>query len=107
MFRVFGVTRSQAETLAKRKVKRVKKVGKKSVELTELEYQQALADEIANQMRTAKPKQLSHDLSTPNICREYMKLIKEEARLFIMHRKEGEINPKTRKPKMEWAVYEA
>ena len=107
MFRVFGVTRTQAETLAKRRVKRVKKVGKKSVELTELEYQKALADEITNQMRTAKPKQLSHDLSTPNICREYMKLIKEEARLFIMHRKEGEINPKTRKPKMEWAVYEA
>lgn len=107
MFRVFGITRSQAEQLAKRKVQRVKKVGKKSVELTELEYQQALAVEIEHQLRTAKPKQLSHDLSTPAICRDYMKLIKEEARLMIMHRKEGEINPKTRKPKMEWHVYEA
>ncbi|MGR6502854.1 hypothetical protein [Shewanella sp. Koi 1] len=62
MFRVFGITRSQAEQLAKRKVKRVKKVGKKSIELTEPEYQQALADEITHQLRTAKPKQLSHDL---------------------------------------------
>ncbi|MCG9964584.1 hypothetical protein [Shewanella cutis] len=107
MFRVFGITRSHAEKLAKLKVNRVKKVGKNKVELTEAEFQQALADEIAHQLRTAKPKQLSHDLSTPNICREYMSLIKEEARLLIMHRKEGEINPKTRKPKMEWVVYEA
>ncbi|MCH7421267.1 hypothetical protein [Shewanella sp. MM_2022_3] len=56
MFRVFGITRSQAEQLAKSKVNRVKKVGKKKVELTEAEYQQALADEIAHQLRTAKPK---------------------------------------------------
>lgn len=107
MFRVFGITRSQAEQLATRKVKRVAKMGKKKVELTEAEYQQALADEIAYQLRTAKAKQLSHDLSTPSICREYMKLIKEEARLMIMHRQAGAINPKTRKPKMEWVVYEA
>lgn len=107
MFRVFGVTQSQAEALAVKKVSRYKGKGKQRTELSDDEYQAKLKQQIKHQMRVAKPKQLSHDLSTPAICKEYMRLIKEDARLIIMHRVPGPINPKTRRAKMEWKVYAA
>lgn len=105
MFRVFGVTRSHAEAIALKKVKRHTGRGASKVELTDEQYQAKLEAEIQKQMQTANPKQMSHDLSTPAICREYMSLIKEEARMVIKQRVPSEANAVGRKPKMEWIVY--
>ncbi|HDS1203134.1 TPA: hypothetical protein QD004_002427 [Shewanella algae] len=88
MFRVFGVTRAQAEASALRKVKRTEGRGKQRKEKTEAKYQAELKKEIEHQLLIARPKQLSHDLSTPGRCREFMKLVKpgEAASLKIMYR---------------------
>lgn len=100
-FVVFGMTRSMAVSIAKKKVSEHKK--------TQDQWMAAvneMADEIlANQKLV---KQLSDYFDAPQFSQDFMALARKTddgTRLEIRYKKESGISKKTGRPIKKWAVY--
>jgi hypothetical protein len=109
MFYVYGVSMTLARKVAKKKCSTHDGVHPNRRLLTPEEYQAKLVEMTAERYKKMKPQRLSHSLSTPSLCSQYIALANtQEAHrdLHVRYRKStGKTNPKTRKEIFSWVVY--
>ena len=106
MFYVFGVSITAARQLALRTTNRLVSDGKGKRRLSDAEFEQKVQENTLIKYDEMKPVKLSHSLSTPSLCKDYIKLALTQGkhRNFSIRYREptGKINPKTRKPAIKW-----
>ncbi|MGI2121948.1 hypothetical protein ACRN9J_07110 [Shewanella baltica] len=109
MFFVYGVSMILAKKEAAKKCSQYEGAHPNRRELTLAEYQAKLEKMTKTKFETMKPQKLSHSLSTPSLCKEYIELAKRSGDcrdLHVRYRKPtGKVNPKTKKEIVSWVVY--
>ncbi|WP_259649561.1 hypothetical protein [Shewanella sp. MBTL60-007] len=100
---------SIARKAALKKVLTYEGSGDNRRELSQEEYEKQVKEQTQANFNKMKPQRLSHSLSTPNLCAEFIELAntqEQHKHLQIRYRKPtGKLNPKTKKPQMSWEVY--
>jgi len=108
MFFVFGVSKTLALNTAKKKTKLWTGTGKNRKDLAPDEYENLVKANAQNLFEKIKPQKLSHSLSTPELCRNYIALANKNEDHRDLHIKyrvpTGKINPKTKREIMEWKI---
>ncbi|MGE6315897.1 hypothetical protein ACQKC1_08925 [Shewanella baltica] len=77
MFFVYGVSMTIAKKEAAKKCSLYEGVRPKRRELSPAEYQAKLDEMATAKFETMKPQKLSHSLSTPSLCAQYIELAKK------------------------------
>jgi hypothetical protein len=85
-FAVFGASMDMCLKTARKRVKKVKGIGKHAVTLTQSEWElevKEYAKELFHKYEQGKrkPVKISADLTTPNACREFIELAKKNSGL--------------------------
>lgn len=78
MFAVFGKSYEKAREKALKKTSRFVGKGKNYRQLTDEEYQQALAENTEKLFQQMKPLVLSKEYSSPEICSQFIKLAEKQ-----------------------------
>lgn len=109
MFFVYGVSMTIAKKEAAKKCSLYEGAHPKRRELSPAEYQAKLDEMALAKFEQMKPQKLSHSLSTPSLCAQYIELAKKQDQcrdLHVRYRKPtGKVNPKTKKEIVSWVVY--
>lgn len=109
MFFVYGISMDIAKKLARKKCSTTDGYGVNRRELSPAEYERKLEELALANFEKMKPQKLSHSLSTPTLCQQYIALAKTQEphkELHIRYRKPtGKVNPKTKKALFSWEVY--
>lgn len=109
MFFVYGVSITLAKKQAAKKCSTSVGAHPNRRELSQAEYQAKLNEMAQHLFDTMKPQRLSHSLSTPTLCKQYIELSKRTDNcrdLHVRYRKPTDkVNPKTKKPIMAWVVF--
>ncbi|MEL4303155.1 hypothetical protein ACE02Z_16275 [Shewanella xiamenensis] len=109
MFFVYGVSMTLARKEAAKKCSQYEGTYPNRRELSPAEYQAKLEKMAAEKFEKMRPQKLSHSLSTPALCSQYIALAQRQDKcrdLHIRYRKPtGKVNPKTKKEVIAWEVY--
>ena len=109
MFFVYGVSMTIAKKEAAKKCSLYEGVRPKRRELSPAEYQAKLDEMTKAKFETMKPQRLSHSLSTPALCQQYIVLaMTQEAHRDVhirYHKLSDKVNPKTKKPIINLVVF--
>lgn len=109
MFFVYGVSMTIAKKEAAKKCSLYEGAHPNRRELSPTEYQSKLDEMALAKFEQMKPQKLSHSLSTPALCAQYIELAKKQDKcrdLHVRYRKPtGKANPKTKKEIVGLVVY--
>lgn len=109
MFFVYGVSMTLAKKDAAKKCSQFEGTYPHRRELSPVEYQAKLEQMAVANYETMRPQKLSHSLSTPALCSQFIALVQRQDQcrdLHIRYRKpSGKVNPKTKKPIISWVTY--
>ena len=109
MFFVYGVSMTLAKNQAAKKCSTSVGAHPKRRQLSPDEYQAKLNDMAQHLFETMKPQRLSHSLSTPALCQQYIVLaMTQEAHRDVhirYHKLSDKVNPKTKKPIINLVVF--
>ena len=109
MFFVYGVSMTLARKEAAKKCSLYEGTYPNRRELSPTEYQAKLTEMAEAKYEKMRPQKLSHSLSTPALCSQFIALAQRQDQcrdLHIRYRKPtGKVNPKTKKEIIAWEVY--
>ncbi len=102
MFFVYGVSMTIAKKEAAKKCSVYEGVQPKRRELSPAEYQAKLDEMTKAKFETMKPQKLSHSLSTPSLCAQYIELAKKNRTnaatcMFVIANLQARLTPKPKK----------
>lgn len=93
MFYVYGISLGVAKKLARKKCSTSVGYGANRRDLSPTEYEQKLEELTLANFEKMKPQKLSHSLSTPTLCQQYIELAKTQEPhkelLFVIENQQG------------------